>query len=272
MQRFRSLGAVVLGLAFFLSACSGNSGVPESLAFDDALAVNRPVGNPCASNEISVVFDEGVVLSDSDAVAVGPFEVELPAGTYDVLLSSWLGAHEDPSQTSEQWFFTTDSGYVSPATLDSSPELLMNQAFRAQSIGESTSVTLHHIADGETDSVSTVHPLCVGFREIEAEEMINATDSTDAGVQIPAVQVSFTPDAGNAADTHVNGFVPPAQTGDAQTGTAQTGDEANADAADVPELALTGPSDLVVSLTLTGAALILAGSAATVATRRSQDF
>ena len=38
-----------------------------------------------------------------------------------------------------------------------------------------------------------------------------------------------------------------------------------------PELALTGPSELATSLGLTGAALVLAGSAAVVAARRSED-
>lgn len=246
MRKVGTLTAGLLGFSLLLSACSGDGDVPEALAFDDAPGLMRPVGNPCATNEISVAFDEGVVLSGSDEVAVGPFDIALPAGTYDVMVSSWLGAHEDPTETNEQWFFSTDSGYVSPTTLDSSPELLMNQAFQAQSIAESSSVMLHHPA-ADSNSDSSVSPLCVGFRLIEAEEVINAADSTDTGIQVEAVQLSFKPDADVTANADV------------------------AAEAEVPELALTGPSDMVMSLTLTGAALIIAGSAATVASRRSQD-
>lgn len=241
-----------LGLSMLLAACSGEGDVPAALAFQDTETVNRPVGNPCASNEFSVVFDESVVLEDSDTDTLGPFDIALPAGTYDVLVSSWLGAQEDPLQTDEQWFFTTDSGYTSPTTTDSSPELLLNQSFTAQNIAEATSVMLHHKAPGSEIS-NSVHPLCVGFREVEVEEAISAAGTNDSIVPVEAVQVSF---AVEAADETT-----PLAPADGQAGADEV----------VTELALTGPGDLAVSLTLTGAALILAGSAATVATRRSED-
>lgn len=66
-----------LGLSMLLAACSGEGDVPAALAFQDTETVNRPVGNPCASNEFSVVFDESVVLEDSDTDTLGPFDLSL---------------------------------------------------------------------------------------------------------------------------------------------------------------------------------------------------
>ena len=43
------------------------------------------------------------------------------------------------------------------------------------------------------------------------------------------------------------------------------------DPTEAPELALTGPSELALSLGLTGGALVVAGGAALVAARRSED-
>ena len=128
----KNLAASLLGFSLLLAACSGTDQTPEAIAFQDdssggSATVNRPTTNPCAANEFFVEFDEDVVLLDPAATTAGPFDIELPAGTYDVLVSTWLGFEEIEIQTMEQWFFTTDSGYTSPLTTDPSPELLMNQ-------------------------------------------------------------------------------------------------------------------------------------------------
>lgn len=63
--------------------------------------------------------------------SIGPVAVVLPAGQYQLLLTSVDSAHEtgyQTSQTGEQWFFLTDSGYRSPITPDL-PEALPSSTF-----------------------------------------------------------------------------------------------------------------------------------------------
>ncbi len=298
-----------------LAACSGDGGAPEALAFQDdssggtgAVTVNRPVGNPCSSNEFSVAFDQSVLLLDPAPATAGPFSVDVPAGTYDIVVSTWFGFEDDPSQTMEQWFFTTDSGYTSPTTDDPSIELLWNQEFQGQTIGDTTSVTLHHKAPGMA-SANSVHPLCIGFRSVavpeetttttaapettEAPVVTEAPETTEAPVVTEAPETTEAPvvteapeetatttsepqDAEVAGPTTTTTVAEQAETAGvaaqaSETTTTSTTTTVTASATAAPELALTGPSELATSLGLTGAALVLAGSAAVVAARRSED-
>lgn len=273
------LSAGVVGFSMLLAACSGGSEAPDALAFQDddssggeteTVNVNRPTGNPCSSNEFSIAFDESVVLLDPDQVTAGPFSVNVPAGTYDIVVSTWLGFEELPAQTMEQWYFTTDSGYTSPITNDPSPELLWNQAFEGQTIGDTTSVTLHHKAPG-MESVNSVHPICIGFRSVAPVETTTTTEApVEETTTTTEAEVEETTTTTEAEETEaVDGDVEVA--GPTTTTTTTTTTTVAADPTEAPELALTGPSELATSLGLTGAALVVAGGAALVAARRSED-
>ena len=304
-KNIKKTSATFLGFSMLLAACSGTGDAPDALAFQDdsggtgAATVARPTGNPCASNEFSVGFDASVVLIDPTTTTAGPFAVNVPAGTYDIIVSTWLGPEDIAAQTMEQWFFTTDSGYQSPLTNDFSPELLQNQEFQGQTIGATTSVTLHHKAPGMT-SANSVHPLCIGFRTVEAPETTTTTaapvettaapvETTEAPVETTEAPVETTEAPVETTEAPVETTEAPVETTEAPAETTPTteaaaeGTEAVAaqadettttvreDPTDAPELALTGPSELATSLGLTGAALLLAGSAAVVAARRSDD-
>ena len=313
----KHLSATLLGFSMLLAACSGNGEAPDALAFQDdssgttdpAATVPRPTGNQCASNEFSVAFDDTVVLLDNSTQAsAGPFSVNVPAGTYDIIVSTWNGFTDIPDQTMEQWFFETDSGYTSPLTSDSSPALLQNQEFQNQTIGATTSVTLFHKAPG-MDSVNSVHPLCIGFRSVAAPVTTTTTEApvvtttteapvvtttTEAPVvttttEAPVVTTTTeapavagpTTTAAPAAPTTTAAPAAPATTAApaataapavaAQAETTTTTTAAPTDPTAAPELALTGPSELALSLGLTGAALVLAGSAAVVAARKTEE-
>lgn len=64
--------------------------------------------------EFSYGFDAVTLSNDSINTVNGPFDIELPAGTYDVVFQTCT-ATDDVNQ---QWYVALDSGYVSPTTLD----------------------------------------------------------------------------------------------------------------------------------------------------------
>lgn len=169
---------MLAGFMIVLTSSGGEANAADPLAFADTSntqteeLVRRPVGNPCAASDYSVVFDEDVLLASDGASNVGPFDIALPDGVYKVTLSTWLGGQDVAEETNEQWSFSTDSGYRSPTTIDSSPHLLMNQAFDAQEISATTSVQLHHFAPPDQDNANSVHPLCIGFDLTEDHERV----------------------------------------------------------------------------------------------------
>lgn len=270
----KKLSAATLGFTMLLAACSGEGQVPDALAFQDSSSdpapafVPRPEGNLCAGSDHSIQFDTDVVLIDPQTTTLGPFNISLPAGTYDVTLATWLGGEELPLQTMEQWSISTDTGYTSPLTTDSSPVLVDSQTFTDQVIGNTAWITVDHKAPG-MDSANSVHPLCVGFTSVEEPVVTTTTEApvvtttTEAPVvtttEAPVVTTTEAPVVVEETTTTV---AAPATTAAPTTTVAATA---------APELALTGPSELALSLGLTGGALVLAGSAAVIASRRNED-
>jgi len=208
------------------------------------------------------------VLIDPSNATFGPVSVNVPAGTYEITMSSWLGTHDDPAQTMEQWYFTTDAGYTSPLTTDSSPNLVFTDVVQTQTLGATTSVTLFH--KGNTGVTNSVHPLCIGFRTVAAPTTTTAaptTTTTAAPTTTTTEKQQVSP--ATLAPTTTTTAAPTTTTTAAPTTTTTVA--APTTTTTVPKLALTGPDDLSMSLGLTGAALLLAGGAALVAARRSEE-
>ena len=108
------------------------------------LMVQSAAALPCDDVTVSTQ----VRLINGRASTLGPFTVTLAAGDYRVIMTSADAMHApgyQPSQTGEQWYFTTDSGYRSPTT----PDLAEGSGAATFDMGivtlpETTSVTFHH--------------------------------------------------------------------------------------------------------------------------------
>ena len=275
--------ALLVGFILLLGACSTESSPPDGLAFQDDSSgdtvpqqsltdtsstaaptttastvprVNRPWDRDCSTNDYSIAFGDDVVLITPAPTMAGPFNVTVPAGTYDITVSSWLGFEDYPTHVDESWYFSTNSGYTSPLTTDSSPELIMNDLFSAQTIGETTSITLHHKSPNSAQA-NSVHPLCIGFRAVTAPTTTAAPTTTTEQAVIGSPTTTTTAAPTTAAPTTA------APTTAAPTTTPTTAAPA--------QLALTGMSELSMSLGLAGAALTLAGVATLMAARRSEE-
>lgn len=279
-----SLLALFAGFVLLLGACSTESSPPDGLAFQDDSSgdqqaqdtttaaptttatptttaaptttestvpkVPRPTNRDCSTNDYSLAFNSDVVLMAPTPSMQGPFNISIPAGTYDITVSSWLGFEDYAPDVMEQWYFSTDSGYTSPLTTDTSPELIANDLFSNQTIPATTSITLHHRSPSSAQP-NSVHALCIGFRAVAAPQTTSAPTTTAA------------PTTTTAAPTTTVQVAAPTTTTAAPTTTTQ--------AAAPAQLALTGASELSLSLGLAGAALTLAGVATLMASRREDD-
>ena len=249
---------------------------------------NRPTENLCDSSAFNISFPESVVLTDPANSMIADVDFAVPAGTYDIFTVTWKGFTDDPAQTMEQWMFeAVDGDYVSPLTSDNDSELIVtNQLGEGVTIDGFTSIKLSHKAPG-MDSANSVHPICIGFRSVAPA----ATTTTAAPVEetttttaAPEIVEEVTTTTAAPADAEVNATTEAPVVEEATTTTAAPAAVGGANdtrttttvaratgSLQGPELALTGPSELATSLGLTGAALVLAGSAAVVAARRSED-
>ena len=234
--------------------------------------MNRPTNRDCSTSDFSIAFGEADVLIDPTNTTLGPFTLSVPAGTYEITMSSWLGFTDDPAQTMEQWFFTTDSGYTSPLTTDSA-ELVFTDVATSQTLPATSSITLRH--KGNTGVTNSVHPLCIGLRSVAAPvttttaapTTTTAAPTTTTAAPTTTTTVAVSP-GGQGTDGTTTTTAAPTTTTAAPTTTVASGAGAEEE---IPELALTGPGDLSMSLGLTGAALMLAGVAAVRASRRSEE-
>ncbi len=304
-----SLLALFSGFVLLLGACSTESSPPESIAFQDDSSgdpsgqtsstdapstteasttteapsttveatvprVNRPTDRTCSANDISIAFAENTLLMAPNRGSQGPFSIDIPAGTYDITVQTWLGFEDFPTHTMEQWYFTTDSGYTSPITTDYSPELIGGEIFADQTIPASTSITLFHKA-GDGAVPNSVHPLCVGLTAVTPPTTTTTTTTTTTAPETTtttaAPETTTTTEAPtDDGDAGVGGAAQTSTTTTTTTTAAPT-TTTTATAAAPAELALTGPDDLSFSLGLVGASLTLAGAAALVASRRRDD-
>lgn len=126
-------------------------------------------GATMGCGEYSFGFAGTRLLNDGISHVAGPFTIELPADTYDVIMQSHDAHDEHPGQTEqteEQWYFVLDSGYQSPLTVDipDDQNLTVTVVENQMIASDTTSITVHHRGVGSVNSVDVV---CVGFTPVE---------------------------------------------------------------------------------------------------------
>jgi len=121
-------------------------------------------GAQSSCGEFSFSFAGTRLINDGISPSAGPFPIELPAGTYDILLESHDN-HPDgeyqTEQTGEQFYFTLDNGFVSRVSDDIPANgETMSTLFERVPIERATSISVHHRGVGGVNSVNVV---CIGF-------------------------------------------------------------------------------------------------------------
>ena len=263
-----------------------------------AAAIIGPVATAGASTgcgEYSFGFEGTRLLNDGISNSAGPFNIELPAGTYTVTTESFDDHAAHPGQldqTAEQWYIVLDSGYVSPATSDIAEEAsFVSDTFENQVTEAATSITLQHLGEGGVNSVS---PLCVGFTTVSVpvveEAVVEEAVVEEAVVeeQAPAREVVTPEQEVIAEEESVEAALPieviveeevveTAVAGVQIVAAAEVVEPvaavAAAPAADraqlvEPELALTGPSSQTWTIVAGGLVSLVAGAALLLEERR----
>ena len=129
------------------------------------LAVPNIASAQSGCGEISVEFSNVRLLNNGVNNVAGPFNVDIPAGVYDVTLIGYDFHNEQPNvgtQPGEQFVVELNNGYVSPPSADIPDEVNSSTAVhRGQTIsGAATTLTLRHLG---VPGVNSVDPACVGF-------------------------------------------------------------------------------------------------------------
>lgn len=224
------------------------------------------VGTASAANaatgcgEYSFGFEGTRLLNDGISDSAGPFTISMPAGTYDITLHSFDDHAAHPgqvAQTQEQWYFTLDSGYTSPASsdiaLDSNSSV---DTFRGVVIEDASAITVRHLGEGGINSVA---PMCVGFSSVssrpvvvEPEISVVPPETIVAGPPSPAEEVTQVPvEVKRAVEVNTPPvvLVAPAP-------------------APTLQLAITGPSAQMSIMVVLGAVLLVIGGALLLEDRR----
>lgn len=228
-------------------------------------------GASTSCGQYSFGFEGTRLINDGISDTAGPFPIVLPAGSYDVTMRSHDAHDEHPGQTEqtqEQWYFTLDSGFMSAPSSDvPDEENTMVNTFPSVSISESTSITLHHLGQG---GVNSVDPICVGFNPAVTPQpvvappaeapLVEVPDARQPGVEINGpVQPAVKPEVKGVVEIRQAELIPPAALVKAPAPSV------------APQLALTGPSAGMWVFALSGASLILLGSALVAQGRRRDD-
>lgn len=210
--------------------------------------------------EYSFGFAGTRLLNDGISNTAGPFTIAMPAGTYAITLHSFDDHIDHPGQTDqtqEQWYFTLDSGYISPVSSDIPDDAVsVTDTFTGVIDQDATSITVHHLGQGNVNSVS---PMCVGFTTVTpalpAPEEISEVPAVEAPVEVagpeltmndvPVVPVEVKP----AVEVKAPAVAAPVPS-------------------PAPQLAITGPSAYTWALILAGASLLALGAALVLEERR----
>lgn len=208
------------------------------------------------------------LLNDGISTTAGPYSIELPAGTYNVMMSSYDAHDEHPGQIDqpyEQWYFTLDSGFTSPLSTDVPDDATTTvDTFENMVIGAATSITVHHRGLG---GINSVEPLCAGFTPVVEQPAPVVDSSSTPGPS--------TPDSGNEVidlvrpiDETPSVEVKPAVESRRTELVPPVGMVAIPMTDTAPQLALTGPSSQLWLAALSGASLVLLGVAMVIQGRR----
>ena len=223
-------------------------------------------GATMSCGEYSFGFEGTRLLNDGISNSAGPFAIDLPAGTYDVVMQSHDAHDEHPGQddqTAEQWYFVLDSGYQSPLTEDVPDDSNTSvTVVEGQEIASTSSITLHHRGEGSINSVDVV---CVGFTAVAPEVTIaEPIDETPPVDEAPIVEgrealVVKGPDAPRQVVEPAPAVEPTPVVVDVAGATAVQPE---------PQLALTGPTPMTSGLIVAGVALVASGVSLVAIDRR----
>ena len=143
-----------------------------------SLSAGGSLGAQTGCGTYSFDFDGTRLLNDGISNRAGPFDIEMPAGTYTVTLVA--SDHHDTqvgvgTQPGEQFHVILDSGYVSGDSIDiPDDENTTTTTFVDQVIGESRQITVEH---GGVPGINSVNPVCVGFTPVETPAVDQVADS-----------------------------------------------------------------------------------------------
>ena len=156
---------------------------------------------------VDVTVASGFRLLANRAPVAGPYAVDLPAGNYHLVVTSFDEQHamdDPPVQLAEQWYFTTDTGFTSPATPDLSDALVSDQFdLGVFSVPASTSITFYHAQGGPgAQSVTpTVHFICEQTPETTTTVTPTTAPTTTAPTTVTTTTTAPTTTAPTAAPT-----------------------------------------------------------------------
>ena len=166
----------------FFSAAAG------TLLLSTVATVAGPLGaqGECA---LELGFEGTRLLNDDVHNIAGPFDIDLAAGTYDITVISHDN-HDTQvgvgTQPEESFYFTLDSGYISGVTNDiPDDQNTAVSSFTGQVIGDSSSITLHHISNA--DGINSLSPQSICFTSTNPTAPPAVTAETPA--EEPAVEV-----------------------------------------------------------------------------------
>lgn len=214
-------------------------------------------GSQTSCGEYSFGFTGTRLINDGISNSAGPFTIDLPAGTYDIMMVSndnHPTADYQTDQTAEQWFFQLSNGYTSPFTDDipNDAEDVTNTV-KAVALDAANSISVHHRGEGGVNSVNVI---CVGFTTVETEVTTPTEPAVSSSIE-PEVEsettiATETTEARSTTDTEApEEAVTPSST--------TIEPEVQGEVEVSRELAFTGPSALTTQLTILGVALVAVG-------------
>ncbi|MFT7476368.1 MAG: hypothetical protein ACI81L_003321 [Verrucomicrobiales bacterium] len=200
------------------------------------------------------------LINDGISDSAGPFEIALPAGTYDITM--WANDdHPSPTyqveQLNESWYFVLDNGYQSPPTDDIGADrtsVITNVG--GVDLAAATTISVHHVKIGGVNSVNVE---CVGFTP--SIDVAAPATTSEVPKAVGPVTTSTVPTASPATTAQPTEPLAQVTTTTISTEVKQT--------VEVPEaqLAITGLGS--GSLIIIGAIFITAGFACLVLQRRT---
>lgn len=174
---WKALLALTLGVTFVVSTLVASALVTETVG-----ATGSYSGSQCplsaSGDDILIDLGTDFLRSDKDdKKEKGPFSVDIPAGTYEVVLASYDDHTSKPDQTQphEEWYLELNTLLGSKITeTNAIGDLADNRDYRIESVNTALvisktvkKVTAKHAAYKDTSSPNSVVPRCAVFKKIE---------------------------------------------------------------------------------------------------------
>lgn len=154
---------------------------------------SSPAVAATACGTYSFGFEGTRLLNDGISTSAGPFDISLPAGTYDITLVSndnHPNPEYQPAQTQEQWYVALDNGFTSPPSNDIPGDQTRTvTTFASVEVAEATAISVHHLQSGGINSVNVE---CVGFTPTAPPETTTTTPPETTTTAPPETTTSTT--------------------------------------------------------------------------------